>query len=72
MGNDCLLSSVRVSPMSFDLREVGKSLVLVGPGTVIVVGLFALLIAAHPSAGLAVANAPTFMGPGQTHVAGTR
>lgn len=58
--------------MIFDLREVGKSLILAGLGTVILVGLFALFIAAHPSTDIADARAPVVARAGPTQVAGTR
>lgn len=34
----------------FDLREVQRALLLAGLGTVIVIGLFALFVEAHPPA----------------------
>ena len=36
--------------MLFDLREVRRALVLAACGTAVIIGLFALFIAAHPLA----------------------
>lgn len=57
--------------MLFDLREVQRALILAACGAAVVIGLFALFIAAHPLSDQRGRQAPVVRA-GPTEMAGTR
>jgi hypothetical protein len=58
--------------MVFDLREVQRALLLAACGTAVVIGLFALFIAAYPPSYEATRQAPAVVRAGPTQLARSR